>query len=63
MEERLELGVDEQTVEQTSVVAVHGPEKCVSDDQQNQAACRRLTGTNNQEECMQKEGWWSESSG
>jgi hypothetical protein len=61
MEERLELGVDEQTIEQTSVVAVHSPEDCVSDDRKRKAACSRLTGISNQEECMQREGWWSES--
>jgi hypothetical protein len=33
MEERLELGVDEQTIEQTSIVAVHGSETWVSHSQ------------------------------
>jgi hypothetical protein len=57
MEERLELRVDEQAVEQTSVVAVHGPERCISQGQLRRAACKRLTGTSNQEECKRREAW------
>jgi hypothetical protein len=39
MEKGFELGVDEQAVEQTSVVTVHGPEKCISNGQNREMVC------------------------
>lgn len=62
MEDSFKLRIDEQTIEQTSIVAVHGSEMCVSHGRRGKTAHRLLTGTNSQEECMRTGGWWSGSS-